>query len=161
MSVDDLALASRFAQAKWLWTELTHPRERWDAPRHPFYERWFAGELTSTDLQLYASEHHHAIVALARASCHAAALTEGMLAEELSRYADDQEHHVELWCAVEKARPDRQIPSHRSALPWAIFSRSSSLIAARSRKRTASAPSLKGWSTANRILSEPSVSSAQ
>jgi pyrroloquinoline quinone (PQQ) biosynthesis protein C len=53
--------------------------------------------LTATELQVYAAEHHHAAAALAGASRRAAGLTGGLLAEELTRHADDQEDYLELW----------------------------------------------------------------
>jgi pyrroloquinoline quinone (PQQ) biosynthesis protein C len=92
------AVTRSFALAEWLSAEIARLREQWDVLRHPFHERWAAGELTAAELQAYASEHHHAVVALASASRRAADLANGMLAEELTRYADAQERHIELWC---------------------------------------------------------------
>jgi pyrroloquinoline quinone (PQQ) biosynthesis protein C len=60
--------------------------------------RWFDGTLTTGDLQLFAGEHYHALLALERAARHGAVLADGLLAEQLVRYADEQEEAVELWC---------------------------------------------------------------
>lgn len=60
--------------------------------------RWFDGGLTAADLQLFAGEHYHALLALERAARRAAPLAEGLLAEQLGRYADAQGDAVELWC---------------------------------------------------------------
>jgi pyrroloquinoline quinone (PQQ) biosynthesis protein C len=60
--------------------------------------RWLDGTLTTGDLQLFAGEHYHALLALERAARHGAALTDGLLAEQLAGYADEQEDAVELWC---------------------------------------------------------------
>lgn len=93
----EAALHSRFAQAERLRTEIDHLHEAWDLRRHPFLGRWSAGELAATELQVYAAEHHYAAVALAGASRRAAGLTDGLLADELTRHADDQEDYLELW----------------------------------------------------------------
>jgi pyrroloquinoline quinone (PQQ) biosynthesis protein C len=97
--VDEITITrSRFAQARWLWLEIGHRREYRDIPRHPFHRRWFGGQLTATDLQAYASEHHHAVVGLASAWRRAASLADGMLAEELTRRADEHERDLDCWC---------------------------------------------------------------
>lgn len=89
----------RFEQASWLLAEIQHRRDCWPGRRHPFHQRWFAGELTAVELQTYAGEHHHVVVALADVSRRAAALADGMLAEELVRHGARREHGVDLWCA--------------------------------------------------------------
>jgi pyrroloquinoline quinone (PQQ) biosynthesis protein C len=94
----EAAIRTKFAQADRLWAEIGHVRAEWDFPRHPFLQRWSAGELTAAELQVYAGEQHHAVVALASASRRAATLADGMLAEELTRLADDQEDYLDLWC---------------------------------------------------------------
>ena len=52
--------------------------------RHPFMQRWLGGTLTAGDLQLFAGEHYHALLALERAARHGAALADGLLAEHLA-----------------------------------------------------------------------------
>jgi pyrroloquinoline quinone (PQQ) biosynthesis protein C len=88
----------RFSQAERLSEEIARLREARRFGCHPFLERWFAGELMPSELQAFAAEHHHAVVALAGAARRAAALAGGLLAEELTRYADDQEDCIQLWC---------------------------------------------------------------
>jgi pyrroloquinoline quinone (PQQ) biosynthesis protein C len=90
-------MSSTVAQADWPAT-VARLREQWSFQRHPFMRRWFEGELSAADLQLFAGEHYHVLLALERASRGAAALADGLLAEQLAQYADDQEEAVELWC---------------------------------------------------------------
>ena len=45
----------------------------WNLQRHPFYRRWVDGRLSPAELRLYATEHHHAVVAIAEAYRRAAA----------------------------------------------------------------------------------------
>lgn len=91
-------IARRLAQADWLLAEVDHRRDRWTAARHPLYERWAAGALGAEDLQTYAAEHHHLVAALARVAQRAAALADGLLAEQLARHADERERDIERWC---------------------------------------------------------------
>ncbi len=97
-STREATLRSRFAQADWLAAELSALREERRLERHPFLQRWVAGELTPCDLQVFAAEHHHVVVALEEIAQRAAALTEGLLAEQLASYAEDQGESVELSC---------------------------------------------------------------
>ena len=89
----------RFEQASWLLAEIRHRQDCWPGRRHPFHQRWFAGELTADELQTYAGEHHHVVVALADVTRRAAALADGMLREELVRHGAQRERGVDLWCA--------------------------------------------------------------
>ena len=50
------------------WTSLEQIARRHDVLRHPFYQRWSAGELTTGELADYAGQYRHAVVALAEAS---------------------------------------------------------------------------------------------
>jgi pyrroloquinoline-quinone synthase len=79
---------------------------------HPFYQRWSAGELNAGELELYAGEYRHAVVALADASTFAAerarasgrAATESAgSAEGLRRHAEEEAAHVALWEQFERA----------------------------------------------------------
>jgi pyrroloquinoline-quinone synthase len=72
-------------------------RERTNVLEHPFYERWSAGELTPPELELYAGEYRHAVVALAEASQLAAEQAEPAHRAELARHAAQERGHVELW----------------------------------------------------------------
>jgi len=86
------------------WSELDAVRERWDVLRHPFYQRWSAGELTVEELGLYAGEYHHAVVALAAASERAAsAATEPALRDELAGHAAEERAHVDVWAGFAAA----------------------------------------------------------
>ena len=91
-------IASRFEQAAWLVAEVVHRRDWWTAQRHPFHDRWFTGELTRAELQVYADEHYHAVVALADVSRRAAQLAEGMLHEQLLRHCAERQRGVQEWC---------------------------------------------------------------
>jgi pyrroloquinoline-quinone synthase len=64
---------------------------------HPFYERWSAGELSMEELDCYAGEYRHAVVALAHASAKAAELAPAPYAEGLRRHAEEESGHVALW----------------------------------------------------------------
>jgi pyrroloquinoline quinone (PQQ) biosynthesis protein C len=99
----ETALRSRFAQADWLAAEIATVHEEWRLDRHPFMRRWLAGELTGDDLQLFAAEHHHAVMALEEVGRRAAQLSDGLLAEQLGRYAEAQQERVEMSCAFASA----------------------------------------------------------
>lgn len=68
-----------------------------DVLKHPFYQRWSAGELLSDELARYAGEYRHAVVALADASEQAADVAGPELERELRRHAQEERAHVELW----------------------------------------------------------------
>jgi pyrroloquinoline-quinone synthase len=72
-------------------------RQRINVLEHPFYERWNAGELEPRELSFYAGEYRHAVLALADASHLAAAKAGPEHAMALSRHADEEAAHVELW----------------------------------------------------------------
>ncbi|HEY7633766.1 MAG TPA: hypothetical protein VH817_23910 [Thermoleophilaceae bacterium] len=65
---------------------------------HPFIRRWLDGELTADELQAFAAEHYHAVLALEQAARRAARLSDGLLADELRRYADEQAEALGLLC---------------------------------------------------------------
>jgi pyrroloquinoline quinone (PQQ) biosynthesis protein C len=91
-------IAGKLTQATWLVAEIDHRRDWWAAQRHPFHERWSAGQLTPAELQAYAGEHHHAVVAIADVSRRAAMLADGMLHDELVSHWGERERELELWC---------------------------------------------------------------
>jgi pyrroloquinoline-quinone synthase len=88
---------------------------------HPFYQRWSAGELSAGELDLYAGEYRHAVLALADASARAAECARAQsdesplvaaCSEGLSRHAEEEAAHVALWeqfeaSAVASAPPSR------------------------------------------------------
>jgi len=59
--------------------------------------------MTPGELRLYAGEYRHAVVALARASANAAALAGEAHRGGLSRHADEEASHVEMWDAFADA----------------------------------------------------------
>ncbi len=84
----------------------TAPVQRWSTAAHPFHQRWCAGALTGDDLRASASEHHHAVLALARAARSAAELAArsvaapshcGDLVPALRRAAVLRERELDLW----------------------------------------------------------------
>jgi pyrroloquinoline-quinone synthase len=92
--------------------QLDEARAATNVLEHPFYQRWSAGELSAGELELYAGEYRHAVVALADASELAAerahtseeAATESAgPAEGLRRHAEEEAAHVALWEQFEHA----------------------------------------------------------
>jgi pyrroloquinoline-quinone synthase len=72
-------------------------RSRIDVLEHPFYQRWNAGELAPEELERYAGEYRHAVVALADASRLVADEADPKYQRELARHAAEEESHVALW----------------------------------------------------------------
>ncbi|MGI9019631.1 MAG: TenA family transcriptional regulator [Solirubrobacterales bacterium] len=78
-----------------IWQRIESSRERWDVLRHPFYQRWSAGELTRSELADYSGQYRHAVEAIAEMSESVAdALPER---EDLRRHAAEELGHVPLW----------------------------------------------------------------
>lgn len=78
-----------------VWERIERSRERWDVLRHPFYQRWSAGELTPEELARYSGQYRHAVEAIAVISEDAAeALPER---PELRRHAAEERGHLRLW----------------------------------------------------------------
>lgn len=76
---------------------LDEARTRIDVLEHPFYQRWNAGELTPEELDFYAGEYRHAVLALADASRLAAEKAGPEQRAQLERHAAEEAAHVELW----------------------------------------------------------------
>jgi pyrroloquinoline-quinone synthase len=76
---------------------LDQTRSACNVLEHPFYKRWSAGELSAGELECYAGEYRHAVVALAEASEAAAAKAGPPHARGLSAHAVQEAAHVELW----------------------------------------------------------------
>ncbi len=70
---------------------------------HPFYERWSAGELSADELDSYAGEYRHAVLALAQASARAAECAGTAHRAGLRRHAEEETAHVALWEQFERA----------------------------------------------------------
>jgi pyrroloquinoline-quinone synthase len=64
---------------------------------HPFYQRWSAGELSASELGVYAGQYRHAVVALAEASARAADEADPAHAAGLRDHAEEEQAHVALW----------------------------------------------------------------
>ncbi len=90
---------------------------------HPFYQRWSAGELSAAELDRYAGEYRHAVLALARASAQAAECASAAGAghtgaaheQGLRRHAEEEAAHVALWEEFERAVSTS--PSHGAQGP--------------------------------------------
>jgi pyrroloquinoline-quinone synthase len=80
-----------------IFAQLDEARRRTNVLDHPFYQRWSAGELQAQELELYAGEYRHAVVALAEASRLAAEQAGPEHAPGLARHAQEEASHVELW----------------------------------------------------------------
>ena len=81
--------------SKSIWDRIESSRERWDVLRHPFYQRWSAGELTPPELAHYSGQYRHAVQAIAEMSDSVAeALPER---EDLRRHAAEELGHLRLW----------------------------------------------------------------
>jgi pyrroloquinoline-quinone synthase len=78
-----------------IWDRIESARERWTVLRHPFYERWTAGALTSDELARYSGQYRHAVEAIAEVSHQVAAAAPGR--PELRQHAAEERRHVELW----------------------------------------------------------------
>jgi pyrroloquinoline-quinone synthase len=78
-----------------IWQRIERSRERWNVLRHPFYQRWSAGELTGEELARYSGQYRHAVEAIATMSDSAAAAEPEH--EELRRHAAEEIGHVRLW----------------------------------------------------------------
>ena len=70
-----------------LLDQLDEVCRRRDVLRHPFYQRWTAGELDRDELAFYAGQYRHAVVALAEAAAQGGDRD----------HAEEERGHVELW----------------------------------------------------------------
>jgi pyrroloquinoline-quinone synthase len=78
-----------------IWQRIERSRERWNVLRHPFYQRWSAGELTAEELARYSGQYRHAVEAIATMSESAADAEPEQ--QELRRHAAEELGHVRLW----------------------------------------------------------------
>lgn len=91
-----------------VFARIDQARRECNVLEHPFYERWSAGTLTERELDVYAGQYRHAVVALAQASRCAAenAASDSSSAEHaagLERHAAEEAAHVALWDEFAKA----------------------------------------------------------
>ena len=80
-----------------IWQRIEEARGRWDVLRHPFYERWSAGELTRRELARYSGQYRHATEAIARLSASVAEAVPGEERAALHSHAAEEAGHVALW----------------------------------------------------------------
>jgi pyrroloquinoline-quinone synthase len=106
---------------------LDQTRSATNVLEHPFYQRWSAGELSAEELECYAGEYRHAVVALAVASDLAARKASGAHAEGLRRHAAEETAHVALWerfaeatgaCAASSAQEPRLAETDACIEAW-------------------------------------------
>jgi pyrroloquinoline-quinone synthase len=76
---------------------LDRARAELDVLEHPFYRRWSAGRLSTSELARYAGEYRHAVIALAHASTRAAQKSGPTYAVPLRDHAREEAEHIELW----------------------------------------------------------------
>ncbi len=88
---------------------LDEARRATNVLEHPFYQRWSGGELGATELNCYAGQYRHAVVALARTSALAAERSGPTHQASLRRHTEEETAHVALWdefaCATGAAPP--------------------------------------------------------
>ena len=77
------------------WDRIERARERWNVLRHPFYQRWSAGELSADELARYSGQYRAVVEAIAEISERAAEAAPER--EELRRHAAEERGHVRLW----------------------------------------------------------------
>jgi pyrroloquinoline-quinone synthase len=98
-----------------LIARLDDARRRRNILEHPFYTRWERGELTRSELAVYAGEYRHAVVALADVAESAAPLAG-------HEHADDERSHVALWdefaAALDAEERAPSAETERCAAAW-------------------------------------------
>lgn len=94
---------------------LDQTRSECNVLEHPFYQRWSAGELSAEELECYAGEYRHAVLALAEASQAAAAKAGPRYASGLSAHAAEEASHVELWDDFTRAARAARAPQAPAA----------------------------------------------
>jgi pyrroloquinoline-quinone synthase len=70
--------------------------ERFDLLKHPFYQRWVAGELTREELAYYAGQYAHVVRAIPR-WLEGAAVRDHAHRDALRLHAAEESDHVVLW----------------------------------------------------------------
>ena len=88
-----------------IFDRIERSRNRWNVLRHPFYQRWTAGELTAEELARYSGQYRHAVEAIATLSDAAAEAAPER--SELRRHAAEELGHVRLWDGFVEASEGR------------------------------------------------------
>lgn len=110
-----------------VFARIDQARRECNVLEHPFYQRWSAGTLTEQELDVYAGQYRHAVVALAEASSRAAqkAAADASSAEHaagLERHAAEEHAHIALWDEFAKAVSAAIAPERGAAFePDAAF----------------------------------------
>lgn len=68
----------------------------WDLLKHPFYQRWVAGDLTRAELVYYTGQYAHVVRAIPQWLATAAE-GDSQNSMDLRRHADEEFEHVALW----------------------------------------------------------------
>lgn len=76
--------------------ELHEVSERFDLLKHPFYQRWVAGELTREELAYYAAQYAHVVRAIPR-WLEGAADRDASNRDALRAHAAEESDHIVLW----------------------------------------------------------------
>lgn len=83
-------------QAPLIDRALDEVSERFDLLKHPFYQRWVAGELTHEELAYYAGQYAHVVRAIPR-WLEGAAAHDHAHHDALRSHAAEESDHVILW----------------------------------------------------------------
>src|ERR1700681_1113120 len=84
------------------WNQVDQEIAKYDLLKHPFYQAWSAGELTTHDLRFYAEQYYHQVSAFPTylTSLHSR-LPEGAMRRDVLANAYQEEceacPHSELW----------------------------------------------------------------
>src|SRR5712671_5974478 len=84
------------------WNQVDQEIAKYDLLKHPFYQAWSAGELTTQDLKFYAEQYYHQVSQFPTylTSLHSR-LPEGAMRREVLANAFEEEcdgiAHSELW----------------------------------------------------------------
>jgi len=70
--------------------------ERFDLLKHPFYQRWVAGDLSREELAYYAGQYAHVVRAIPR-WLEGAAVRDHAHEDELRVHATEESDHIALW----------------------------------------------------------------
>ncbi|HEV2982402.1 MAG TPA: iron-containing redox enzyme family protein [Solirubrobacteraceae bacterium] len=101
-----MATASNSTSPTRVLAALDAARAEIDVLEHPFYLRWRAGRLDAEELELYARQYRHAVLALAEASARAAQEAPDDAAADLRAHAHEEARHVALWDRFAAAAAD-------------------------------------------------------
>ena len=83
-------------QAPSIDRELRKVSERLDLLKHPFYQRWVAGDLTRAELVYYAGQYAHVVRAIPR-WLEGAASRDQAHSDALRSHAAEESDHILLW----------------------------------------------------------------